>query len=142
MQVFLGVAKTGGDLLGSALALEIEHDELLIQQQKHRDARRGQGRAEQKLVAERVAHAPVVAAAEKLGAEDARAGDGTEDAQVEDEQQRVGDGDAGHLLRSDPPDHNIVQHTHKLRDAVLDHDGDGDGQGHFIESPVADKFSP
>ena len=142
VQVFLGVAQTGGDLLGSALALEIEHDELLIQKQKHGNAHSGQGRAEQEFVAECVAHAPVVAAAEKLGAEDARSGDSAEDAQVENEQQRVGNGDAGHLLRADPSDHNIVQHTHKLRDAVLDHDGDGDGQSHFIKCPVSDEFSP
>ena len=136
VQVFLGVAQTGGDLLGSALALEIEHDELLIQQQKHRDARRSQGRAEQELVAECVAHAPVVAAAEKLGAEDARSGDSAEDAQVENEQQCVGDGDAGHLLRADPSDHNIVQHTHKLRDAVLYHNGDRHRQGKLIKRQI------
>ena len=80
----------------------------------------------------------MIAAAEKLCAENARAGDGTKNGKVEDKNQLIDDGDTGHLLRADPADHDIIQQTDKIGDAVLNHDGDGNGKDHFIEGGAAE----
>lgn len=78
----------------------------------------------------------VVPAAEELGAKDSHPGKRPEDGQVEYHQQLVHDGDAGHLLRADPPHYDIVQQAYEIRDAVLDHDGHRHRQYHAVECSV------
>ena len=46
-----------------------------------------------------------------------------------------------HLLRTDPPDHYIIQKADKRGYQVLDYDGDDDGEHCFIEAAVADKIA-
>ena len=70
-----------------------------------------------------MAHTFVVAAAEKLRAEDARTGHRAEDAQVEHKDELIGNSDAGHLSGTHGSDHDVVQHVYKVREAVLDHNG-------------------
>ena len=122
-EVVLGVVQRRRRVGQTALALHVELQEVFALEAQQRDAQRGDQTAEEQLEAERVAHALVVAAAEELRGEDACAGYRAEDAQVKDEDQLVGQRNAGHLRRANCADHNVVQHVDKVGDAVLHHDG-------------------
>ena len=54
--------------------------------------------------------------------------------------QLIDDGNAGHLLRADAADHDIIQQADEVCDAVLDHDGDCNGERHFIKRRISDVF--
>ena len=74
----------------------------------------------------------MVTAAKELGTENAGTGHGTEDAEVEDKDQLVGDGNTGHLGGTHRSDHNVVQHIHEVGEAVLHHNG----QHQQYEAPI------
>ena len=82
-----------------------------------------QRKSQYDLVAEAVAHALPVAAAVILGAENARTGHGTENAEGQHKIELVCHGNAGHGGGAHGSDHYIVQHVHEVRDAVLYHYG-------------------
>lgn len=94
----------------------------------------------EQLEAECLPHAVPVALAVILRAENARAGHRAENGKVEHENELIDNGNAGHLLRADAADHDVVQQADEVRDAVLDHDGDRNGKRHFIEHRIADVF--
>ena len=73
---------------------------------------------------------------EELCRENTDSGHAAEDAEIEDEEQLVDDGDPGHRIRADPPDHNVVQHTDKIRDTVLQHDRKSDHHRMFDKLSV------
>ena len=81
----------------------------------------GKDKGEYKLEAEGMAHALVVAAAEKLSTEYSRSRNCTEDAQIENEKELVGYCHTGHIGRSHRAYHNVVKHIYKVGYAVLHH---------------------
>ena len=85
-----------------------------------------------------MAHAFAVLIAEKLRAEDAGARNGAENAEVENEEELVCDGDAGHGHGAGGADHDVVEQIDKLGDAVLDHDGQGQSHDPFIKAFISD----
>ena len=85
-----------------------------------------------------MADALVILGAVELGGEDTRAGACAEDAQVEDEQQAVDDGNAAHGNGADLADHDVVQQGHKVGDAVLDDNGDGHPKDPAVKRLVSD----
>jgi lipopolysaccharide export system protein LptA len=85
-----------------------------------------------------MAHTFVVLGAAELGGEDARSGAGTENAQVEYENQTVDDGDTAHGYGAHLAYHNIVQQIDKIGDTVLNHDGNGNPEDPFVKGPVTD----
>ena len=87
---------------------------------------------------QRAAHALVIAVAVELRAEYARARHAAEHAQIEHEQKLIDDGHAAHGLCAHLPHHDVVQHGHEIRDAVLDHDGHGHAQYHGVKRLIAD----
>ena len=50
----------------------------------------------------------------------------------------IHNGNTGHLLRAQPSHHDIIQEAHKISDTVLEHNGDGHCQNHFIKCFVSD----
>ena len=64
-----------------------------------------------------------------------------EQTQAVHEEYLIYDRHAGHLLGSHLPDHNVVQKADEVRDSILDHDGYGYRQYHFIESFISDEFA-
>lgn len=139
-QIFLCIAEAGRDLLRGAVTLEVQEDQVLAEQQENARAEHRKGRADEQLEAERLPHAVPVALAVILRTENARAGHRTEDGEVKHKDQLIDDGNAGHLLRADAADHNIIQQADEVCDAVLDHDGDCNGERHFIERRISDVF--
>ena len=63
-----------------------------------------------------------------------------EQTEIIDKEQLIDNGYAGHLFCADLPDHDVVQQTHKVGNAVLNHDGYGDGQYHFVKIPISYEF--
>ena len=59
----------------------------------------------------------------KLCSEDTDSRNGAENGQIEHQHQLIDNGNAGHLFRSHTPYHNIVQQSHKIGNAVLNHHG-------------------
>ena len=121
-----------------AFAGEIQADQRLAAKGENHAAQEGQKQADNYLEAEGVAHAVGVLGAVKLGGEDTRAGDCTEDAQVEHQNQTVGDGDTAHGHGAHLADHDVVQHGDEIGNAVLDNNGHGDPQNMAVKRPVAD----
>ena len=80
----------------------------------------------------------VVLGAVKLGGEDAGTGAGTEDAEVEYEQQPVDNGNTAHGHGAHLAYHDVIQQGHKIGDAVLNDNGNGDSQNMPVKRPVAD----
>ena len=75
----------------------------------------------------------MVSASIKLGPENTRSGYRPEDAEVEYENQLVGNGHAGHLLCSHLTYHNVVQKAHKVCDSVLYHDRNHHCKNHPVK---------
>ena len=111
----------GGRVGYTGVALHIKTEKGISEKGEKGNPEKGQSAAEEELEAEAMAHALVVFAAEILSAEYARACQRSEDAEIEDEEKLVGNGDARHLRSSHCADHNVIQHIHKVGDAVLDH---------------------
>ena len=77
---------------------------------------------------------------EILSCKNSRTGNPSENAEIIHKDQLIDDGNAGHLLRADAADHDIIQQADEVCDAVLDHDGDCNGERHFIERRISDVF--
>ena len=74
-----------------------------------------------------------------MGGEDAGSGNAAEDAEIENEEELVGDRDAAHLQRADLTDHDVVQKADEVGDSVLDDDGDDDSGDVFVKGAIADE---
>ena len=120
-----------------AVAGKVQPDQEAAAGEKERRADQGQGGTDQELEAEGIAHALIIAGAVELGGENARAGAGTKDTQVEHEDQTVDDGNAAHGYGADLAHHDVVEHGYEIGDAVLDDDGDGNPKTAAVERPVA-----
>ena len=88
------------------------------------------------LKAKGIPYALMVSAAVILCAEDPRSRNGAEDTQIENENELIGHGDAGHLHGAYPPYHYVVKHIDKVSDAVLYHYGNGNSKNSFIKGSV------
>ena len=120
--------------------MEKQTDQRLTPECEHDPGRNGQHEREPELDAKDIPHAVAVALAEKLCAENARAGHAAEHAEIEYEHELIRDRHARHLLCADLSDHDVIEQTDKVRDAVLDHDRNGKRKNHGIECFIADKF--
>ena len=96
-------------------------EEFLAEARKHTDADGTQKQSRIELEAHGVGNAPLVTAPVKLRRENTRCGYAPENAQIEDKNQLVGDRNARHRRRTDPPDHNVVQERNKVGNKVLNH---------------------
>ena len=113
--------------------VEIQHNQVLSGGQEQQNTNRYQQQTNIQLVTEGVLHSFVVPAPIILGAKNTGTGDGTEDCQIKHQQKLIYDGDTGHLLRTDAPHHNIVQKTHKVGNAVLNHNRYRHRQHFFVK---------
>ena len=74
-----------------------------------------------------------------LSGEDPDSRESSEHTQVPYKKQGVHDRDTRHRIRADSPDHDIVQHIHKIRDAVLKHDRQSDRHSVTNKFPVKNR---
>ena len=88
---------------------------------------------------EGMAHTIMISAAIELGAKNACPRNCAENRQIKHKNQGVGNGNAGHLLRSHTTHHKIIQQAYKLGNAVLHHNGDCHHKRHFVKSLVPNK---
>jgi len=93
------------------------------------------------LIARGCAHALHIACTVVLGGKDARTGYCSEYGQVEYEDQLVGNGNAGHLVRADAADHQIIQQIYKIRNGVLNNDRYHNGHNHGIKLAASDQLA-
>ena len=121
--------------------MEEKGDQLLTEQQKHRheDDQRAQGDIE--LCPEGVAHTLLIVFPVILGGKDPCPGQAAEDAEIENEDELVDNGNAGHGLRTHLSHHHIVQQAHKICDHILYQHRGHDGEKLAVKGPVADKAS-
>ena len=140
-EVILCIGKCRLNISSAAVFREIVRDQAVAEQQKDHCAERCQQERQDHLHAEGVTHAFRIIFPVKLCSKDAYAGEAAEDAQVENEHELVEDGDAGHGICAETADHDIVEHVHEIRDALLDHDGNCDRQNFPVEIPVAEIFA-
>ena len=137
--VAVTVAETPLNVFNVSLTGQKESDQRPAAEKQHGRTDHEQQKALDQLVAKGVPDAFEIAFSIELGAEDAGSGDRSKDGKIEDEDQGVGDRDAGHLHRADPADHNVVQHADEICDPVLNHDRQGNHQGGAVELPVSEK---
>ena len=137
-EVFPPIPQRGLQGLFIALPVQIHLYQLVAPGHQDNRAQHQNPQAHINLEPQGMLDALVVLAAEKLGAKNPHPGDCPEDGQVEYHQKLVHDGDAGHLLRADPPHHDIVQQTYEIRDAVLNHDGHRHSQHFRVECFVSE----
>ena len=123
---------------GIAFTREIQADQKTVTDSENQIAQSRDQQAGEDLEAECVADALMVLGAEILGGKDAGAGTGTEKAQVEHKQQSVDDGNTAHGNGTYLTNHDVVQQGHKIGDAVLDDNRNGDGKDIAVKCPVAD----
>ena len=79
-----------------------------------------------------------IPASVKLCTENTRTGYCTENHQVKYKNQLIDNGNAAHLLCADISHHNIIQHTDKIGDTVLNHNGHCHCQYHLVKFSVTD----
>ena len=120
---------------------QVQADQLPPEGQEQSRTQGTQQQAHQELEPEGVADARMVLPALELGGEDARTGGRAENTQVEHEHELVDDGHTAHGNGPHLPHHHIVEHLDKIRDAVLDHDGQGHGEDPLVELLVGHKIS-
>jgi len=121
---------------GIAVTGEIQTDQRLTESQEEQSPGNSEKSADQHLEAEGVPDALVIPGAVELGGEDARAGTGTEDAEVEHKDQTVDNGNPAHGYGAHLADHNVVQKIYEIGNAVLDHNGHGDPEKPAVKGPV------
>ena len=69
-----------------------------------------------------------------------RSGHPSENTKIIYKNQLIDDRRTGHLLSTDAPNHNVIQKTDKIRNAVLDHDRYCNGQNHQIKLLISYKL--
>ena len=132
-QVIQPISRRRGDVADILFAAQIEVNQLFAEKKENREAGGADNGSRNQLETKRIAHTLVIAGAVELCGENARARQTAENTEVKNEQQLVGDGDAGHLIGADLSDHHVVQKPDKVGNAVLNHDRDGDGKNDFVE---------
>ena len=137
-EVVLRVAKGGLHVKLFRPLVDELPDQRVAAEGEHRPEAQHRREGDIELGAEGVGHAPRIPAAVKLGREDARARKAAENAEVENKEKLVYDGDAGHGLRPYLSDHDVIQQAHKICDEVLDQNGDQNDGEPPVKGPVAD----
>ena len=117
-----------------------EVDQRLLKQHKDRRADREDQHRQDRLEPQGIAYAVLILLAVILRGEYADAAESPEDREGENKQDLIHDGNAGHLLGAEAPHHDVIEHADQIRDEVLQHDGQGDGERGFIKRLVADEF--
>ena len=129
-----------GQVLDLSLPLQIQEDQRLANRQKHGQPHQGDQTTGDELKAEGAPHALLVPGSVELRGKDARPGHRAEHAEVEHKQQLIHNGHAAHLQCAHPTDHNVVQHTDKICNGILDHDRHGHCQHHRVKFPISNEF--
>jgi hypothetical protein len=123
------------------LPLEIQRYKVLPEEQKNGDARNAEYADGDQLKPDRRAYPLYVPSAVILGRKYPRARGDPEHAQIEHKEELIRNGDGAHLLCTDPPHHDIIEHAHEIGYAVLQQDRDRDGEDRFVKCGISDEFS-
>ena len=107
----------------SILNGEVEKPEEISEKDEDNGGQRRDCGADRYFETERLTKSFRVSRAVKLRAENTGAGNGSENAKVEYEDQHARDGYGGGLGVAEPSYHKVVEHIHKVCDAVLYEDG-------------------
>ena len=82
----------------------------------------------------------VILGARKLSGENSHSGHRAKNTQVEYKKQLVHNGHTAHLSRSHLPHHDVIQHTYKIGNGVLNHDGHRHSHHRGIKLPISNIF--
>ena len=141
-QILFAIGKRCCNALSVALALEVQSDQRFTPAQEQKDRKDGDDGYHPYLVAHGLTDTLMILLTEILCGEDTGPGHSAKQAEIVYKKKLIDDGDAGHLLRSDPSDHDVVKQADKVGDTVLDHDRNGNGKNHFIKGFIAEIFLP
>ena len=119
--------------------LQVQTDQLFPVKCEDRQACHSKHDCHNKLQAEGPPNAFMVLFPAVLSGENPDPRESSEHTQVPYKKQGVHDRDARHRIRADSSDHNIVQHIHKIRDAVLKHDRQSDRHSVTNKFPVKNR---
>ena len=122
-----------------AAFMEKSPNQIIAPECENHQKRRCQTAAHRQLEAEGMTHSVVIPAAVELRPQDAGSCHDAEYADVKHKQDLICNGHAGHRLRSDLSDHDIIQHPHEIGDCILNDNRHNDHQHLFIKSPVSNK---
>ena len=103
---------------------------------QHRAEYRQDREPDDELYPDRLPNALLVSLAVKLCCQDPCTGYTAQRTEIEDKDELVHNGNAAHRLRSDLPDHDVVQHGDKVCYDILDQDRHQDGEYPPIEVPI------
>ena len=139
-QVIHAVGQRAGGVGGVRPLRQIGRDQLLRHGEEDAAGRREHRQRNVPLHAEAVAHALVVLCPGELRGKDARARQSAKDAEIEDEQELIDNGDGRHLERADPADHHVVQKADDVGHRILDDDRHNNGDDLRVKCAVADEL--
>ena len=122
--------------------MQIHTDQILSRCQKQNNRTNCQDHSHPELIPESLAHTFIILLSEILRRKNTRTGYSTENTQIINKNQLIHDRSPRHLLRPDPPDHNIIQQTYEIRNPILDHDRHSHSQNHHIKLLITDKPLP
>ena len=129
-----GISRTG-------VALQIKADQRFSKTNQNACTEQTDQQADHTLETERIPQSLVVIISIKLGAQNTSARNCAKNTDVIYKNQLVHDRYAGHLLRSNLSDHDVIQHTDKIRNPVLNHDWNRYHQNPAVEIPVTEQLS-
>ena len=121
---------------------QIQTDQLLGEQQEHRECEHEHHDGNQPLDAEAVPDALVVLRPGKLRGKDARPRQTAEDTEIKDEEKLVDNSHRGHLKRAYAAHHDVVQQADHVGDGILNDDRHDDGDHRAVKRAVTDKRAP
>ena len=117
--------------------MKVYSNKLLAKRTKDYDCNHSQNRCKDEFEPECMANPFVVVLSVELGSEYSSSRKTSKDTQVIYEDKLVCYCHTRHLLRAKPSHHYVVQHTHEVREPVLDHYWNCNRQQHPVEIPVA-----
>lgn len=128
-----------GGFRGVAFAFEVERNYRFGEKGHNTRGNGGETEGDEELEPKSLAQAFPVARAGELRAVDPRAGNRSEDSEIEYEYQLICDGNAGQLRRTDLADHHVIQQIYRCSDHVLHDNRQNKHENGAIKLPVAYK---
>ena len=139
-EIVLSLGERERKIAAGARLVQERADERIRNEREQRRGKHRKRGAEQNVEAQRMPDAVIVAAAEKLRAENARAAAAAEKTEVIYKEKLVDDGYARHRFRADAPDHKVIEQIHERRYGVLKQQRQSEHRDQPVKVLVSDKF--
>ena len=141
VQIFPSITQRICHLCYSAFSFQIHVNQRISLCQEQHNRCCGDNDHHPQLIPHRVAYALLISFSKILCCENPGSGYTTENTQIVYKNQLIHNRSAGHRFCTDSSDHNIIQQTYKICDAILDHNWNCNRKNHQIKLFISDELS-